>query len=63
MECLADEEAVLIRLEGMANGGLHLVGVEQTEAVFSDFVIVGVGYPAFETVVIEGDAGDEDLDF
>ena len=37
--------------------------MEQPEAVLPDFVVVGVGDPAFESVVIEGDAGDEDLDF
>ncbi len=37
--------------------------MEEAEAVLADFVIVDVGDPTFEGVVVEGDTGDEDLDF
>lgn len=46
----------------MAGGTGLVVGMEEVEAVGTGFVIVGVGEPAFEGIVVERDPGGDDLD-
>ena len=46
----------------MADGLFGVVRMEEAEAVLPDFVVGGVGEPAFEGVVVERYAGNEDLD-
>lgn len=63
MKTFSDKLPALIQLEGVAGGGLDGIRMEQAEAVFADFVIVGVGDPAFKRIVVECHPSDKNLDF
>ncbi len=62
MESFADKLPILVHLEGVADGGLYGIRMEEAEAILADLIVVGVGDPAFEGVVVERHSGNEDLD-
>ncbi len=62
VESLSNELPVLIHLEGVADGAVT-IRMEQAEIILSNLVVVSVGEPAFEGIVVERHPGDEELDF